>query len=129
MNLFTYYRLPFLLLHQLLIAKSTIFNSELWCTSYWYKSCGYYALRSERAIYNKTSKILKPFHWGYFSYSLPTTNFFQYFDILFVLVFLTIVINSAQYFLLFFLITPLFAIYYLGEVKTEKYFFALMWVL
>ena len=29
MNLFTYYRLPFLLLHQLLIAKSTIFNSEL----------------------------------------------------------------------------------------------------
>ena len=108
--------------------KPTIFNSELWNTSYWYKSCGFYAAQNRNVIFPKTSKMPKPFHWGYFSYTIPSTFTFRYFDTVFVFIFSILSIYSNQYIYLLFLISPLFAIYYLGEVKTEKYFFAVIWL-
>ena len=97
MTIFTFYKLPFLLLFKILKMKPTIFNSELWNTSYWYKSCGFYAAQNRNVIFPKTSKMPKPFHWGYFSYTIPSTFTFRYFDTVFVFIFSILsILNSNR---------------------------------
>ena len=110
------------------LLKEPIFNRLAFYTSYWYKSVGYFCLSKKSHVYDDFIKLKKPFHWNKFSYYYPSLIPANIFNLCFIFLFLLYAFMKQDFIILMFLLSPLFAIYFLAEIKPEKVFFGIFWL-
>lgn len=111
-----------------LLAQNTVFNRELAYTYIWYKTVGLHSLQKSKYLYVDFFKIAKPFHFLKITYYFPTLINQKLVNFIFVFIVLISAILRNDFILVGLLASPLFAIYFLGETKPERIFFAILWV-